>query len=484
MGKSVKRQRAKKRKSDHSGSSATAAAAAKHQPRKNGPAAAITTKNRGKVASSIIQLLDKQRSPVLSSYLSEHSNVLIVGDGDFSFGRALVQLRRQYRHENASPPVRRQLGSLIVTGYDSRTEALRKYGGVDGGGGIEKSLHLIEKEPGATVLHSIDATKSLQEQLQIEGQKSTADATAVAACNIVVFNFPHSGQQRVHINRNLLYDFFQSVRTLFLAQQQQPPQPPRMRTGQKPPRQVHVTMKNQRPYIHWGLDDSAKAAGFVPAEEKKNKVHFDMKLWNAYGYRHQTTLGPQEATSLPQLLPNEAKLAQTWIFNFIEPEEDQYQPPAEDDDDDDDANNEYQRPQLQNHPAMTTINDAQRRNKETKSPLPAPPLPPPPQCKRTEKDEERHQSMTDNDPGSKRTDDDTVTTTVVVVVTDEMIDDLVQKRDQARRDQNWPEADRLRTLLISHYGVTLRDHSKQQNTNGASSSWSWTKKKVPNKAKS
>jgi Domain of unknown function (DUF2431) len=477
MGKSVKRQRAKKRKLDHSGSSVKA----KHQlllpSPKNGPAAAITTKNRGKVVSSIIQLLGK-RSPVLTSYLSEHSNVLIVGDGDFSFGRALVQLRRQYRHENTIPV---RLGSLIVTGYDSRTEALRKYGGV---GGIEKSLQLIEKEPGATVWHSIDATKSLQEQLQVEGQKSTAAATAVAACNIVVFNFPHSGQQRVHINRNLLYDFFQSVRTLFLAQQQQPPQqPPRMRTGQPPPRQVHVTMKNQRPYIHWGIDDSAKAAGFVPAEEKKNKVHFDMKLWNAYGYRHQTTLGPQEATSLPQLLPNEAeaKLAQTWIFNFIEPEEDQYQPPAEDDDDDD-ANNEYQRPQLQNHPAMTTVNDAQRRNKETKSPLPAPPPLPPPQCKRTEKDEERHQSMTDDDPG-KRTDDDTVTT-VVVVVTDEMIDDLVQKRDQARRGQNWPEADRLRTLLISHYGVTLRDHSKQQNTNGASSSWSWTKKKVPNKAKS
>jgi hypothetical protein len=54
------------------------------------------------------------------------------------------------------------------------------------------------REAGAVVKHGVDATK-------------IHEVFATQAFSRIVFNFPHTGSQRVHLNRALLLDFFQSA---------------------------------------------------------------------------------------------------------------------------------------------------------------------------------------------------------------------------------------------------------------------------------
>lgn len=88
------------------------------------------------------------------------------------------------------------------------------------------------KEKGATVLHNVDAT----ELERTFGPKCKLDR--------IVFNFPHSGQQRVHINRNLLRNFFASARMKL-----------------RPQGEVHVTLKTLPPYSGWRIEEQAQLAG-------------------------------------------------------------------------------------------------------------------------------------------------------------------------------------------------------------------------------
>jgi hypothetical protein len=158
-----------------------------------------------------------------------------------------------------------------------------------------------------------------------------------------VFNFPHSGSQRVHENRALLLGFFQSVRSgtpspkpctplarlstcaasspiRFWCSRVVDPRPrPRnpspalhdtgddlgllgsARLGTAAPRapgslhggarrhvlapggQAHVTVKLRPPYSEWNVEAQARAAGFRLARV----THFDQSRFP--GYRHQTT---------------------------------------------------------------------------------------------------------------------------------------------------------------------------------------------------
>ena len=90
------------------------------------------------------------------------------------------------------------------------------------------------KEKGTTVLHGVDATKLDQKF----GPKCKLDR--------IIFNFPHSGQQRVHINRNLLRNFFASART-------------KLKTNGE----VHVTLKTLPPYSGWCIEEQAQLEGYT-----------------------------------------------------------------------------------------------------------------------------------------------------------------------------------------------------------------------------
>ena len=170
--------------------------------------------------------------------------VLVVGDGDFSFSRGLVQHRGTGR-------------GVVATSLDSDRRVRVKYANAPECIAAVRALHGL-------VLHDVDATK-LQALPQCVAT-SAGPQPVPAVFQYIVFNFPHSGQQRVHINRSLLCNFFESARDRLSVHGE-----------------VHVTLKTQPPYSNWGIEDRARDAGLVLKARRK----FDSRLFA--GYRHRTT---------------------------------------------------------------------------------------------------------------------------------------------------------------------------------------------------
>ncbi|GLT36799.1 hypothetical protein SLA2020_111540 [Shorea laevis] len=113
--------------------------------------------------------MGKKRS---KTYSSNH-NILLVGEGDFSFSLSLAT-----RFGSAS--------NIVATSLDSREELLRKYSKA------EENLNALENL-GCKILHGIDVhTMSKRACLK----RKLFDR--------IVFNFPHAGFfYRVHDNRQI-----------------------------------------------------------------------------------------------------------------------------------------------------------------------------------------------------------------------------------------------------------------------------------------
>jgi hypothetical protein len=187
--------------------------------------------------------------------------VLVLGDGDFSFSRGLAKHRGTGR-------------GLLATSFDSESKVRSKYPNA------QECIAAVQSAHGL-VLHDVDATKLLQLPAQVKtgaGLKQVPDFF-----QYVVFNFPHSGQQRVHINRALLRDFFESARDRLALHGE-----------------AHVSLKTKPPYSNWFIEDQAAAAGFVLKERRK----FNIKLFP--GYKHRTTD--------PQAKKFEPDLCVTYVF--------------------------------------------------------------------------------------------------------------------------------------------------------------------------
>ena len=134
-----------------------------------------------------------------------------MGDGDFSFSRALL------RHVGSAK-------KLVLTSYDTLKQLNEKYSQA------KANVEQLQNA-GARVLHGIDATR-------------LEDRFAHEQFDGIIFNFPHSGDQRVHLNRALLRDFFTSSKHC-LAQHGK----------------VYVTIKMRPPYSEWGVEERAAEGG-------------------------------------------------------------------------------------------------------------------------------------------------------------------------------------------------------------------------------
>ncbi|KAG3255160.1 hypothetical protein PI124_g313 [Phytophthora idaei] len=187
--------------------------------------------------------------------------VLVLGDGDFSFSCGLV------KHRGTGQGV-------FATSFDSESQVHSKYSNAQECIAAVRSAHGL-------VLHDVDATKLLELPQQVK--TGTGLKTIPDFFQYIVFNFPHSGQQRVHINRALLLDFFEGARDRLTVHGE-----------------VHVTLKTRPPYSNWFIEDQAKAAGFVMKERRQ----FNIKLFP--GYRHRTTD--------PQAKKFEPHLCVTYVF--------------------------------------------------------------------------------------------------------------------------------------------------------------------------
>ncbi|KAF0697923.1 Aste57867_11420 [Aphanomyces stellatus] len=184
-----------------------------------------------------------KKAPMQQLYTLQDA-ILVLGDGDFTFSRGLVT------HRGGG-------ANLYATSFDSSTQVRKKYSNAN-----DCITAIVEEN--AVVLHDIDATKL---------EKLPAHVPPLV--DYIIFNFPHSGQQRVHINRVLLLDFFESARSKL-----------------KFKGEVHITLKTKPPYSNWNVEDQAKESGFVMKERRPFRI-------DAFpGYHHRTT-DPQAKTFEP-----------------------------------------------------------------------------------------------------------------------------------------------------------------------------------------
>jgi len=211
-------------------------------------------------------LLEKQNR----SLYSGNERVLLVGEGNFSFARALCE----------------HLGSgagIYATALDSEAEVKTKYPDA------AEHRRVIEDKLAGTTLLGVDATR-LHKVKEFRG-----------AFKKVVFNFPHIGggekdvEKSVAEHRKLLAAFFSSAA--------------RCLDPEAKGACIHVALKVGEPYKSWKVVQTARAA--CPDLDITAAVPFVPSAWP--GYVHRRTHGFDSRFSSSQ---NEeiAKGAKVYIF--------------------------------------------------------------------------------------------------------------------------------------------------------------------------
>lgn len=212
---------------------------------------------------------------------SKSQRVLLVGEGDFSFTRALTRL----------------LGTganLVATAFDSREVVHQKYAGA---ADIEEEL----LASGVVIKYAVDATR-LAASLHVGKNRRKAGVAAVltAPFDRIVFNFPHIGlgikseAANVQKNKELLWGFLQSAAQLL--------------TDQSPSGgEIHVALKTGKPYSLWNVSSMARPLGLLC----KPTLPFHPDRFP--GYAHRRTLGHVEGLSAPDNQEIAGK-ARTFVF--------------------------------------------------------------------------------------------------------------------------------------------------------------------------
>ncbi|XP_024006072.1 heavy metal-associated isoprenylated plant protein 41 [Eutrema salsugineum] len=159
---------------------------------------------------------DNDDDEVWVTHYSSNQQILLVGEGDFSFSCCLAT-----RFGSAS--------NICASSLDSYDDVVRKY---------KKARSNLEtlKRLGAILLHGVDATK-LQFHRHLHFRRFDR----------VIFNFPHAGFHskesdpcQIQKHRKLVFGFFHGASHMLRA------------NGQ-----IHVSHKNNAPFCHWELEELA-----------------------------------------------------------------------------------------------------------------------------------------------------------------------------------------------------------------------------------
>lgn len=212
----------------------------KHKRRKVGPQRAVSKPANGiQTASKPAQKIE----PTIP-FDAEEDRILLVGEGDFSFAKSIVEHHGCYY--------------VTATCLDTKEELFQKYESQG-----RENVSFLEDE-GQTVLYGIDATK-------LDSMK------AVKKCGTfdeIMFNFPHVGgkskdvNRQVRFNQELLVKFFSAATSLLV-----------------PAGKIIVTLFEGEPYTLWNVKDLARHSGL----EVQRTFKF---MPEAYpGYAHSRTLG-------------------------------------------------------------------------------------------------------------------------------------------------------------------------------------------------
>ena len=215
-----------------------------------------------------------------------YDHILLVGEGDFTFTKSLVE-----EHGCAN---------VTATSFDTEAEVLEKYPTFAGTRDALTSL-----TPPVPLHHGIDATKlSSHKQLRCSREDDEDDEEPVSGWDTIAFMFPHVGglstdvNRQVRSNQALVVGFFKACletssskqRLRILEAQANKPNLVQRRPNEflRMGGRVMVALFDGEPYSLWNVRDLARHAGLKVVESWK----FD---WSQYpGYGHVRTLGALE----------------------------------------------------------------------------------------------------------------------------------------------------------------------------------------------
>lgn len=248
---------------------------------------------------------------------TKYDQVLLVGEGDFSFALSLAK-----NHD---------VGSIVATSYDDRETLQEKYPrvqetlnqlltcrelksglssdenewqGFSSSSENERAHHepLTSDRSQITILHGIDA-KALS-------KAHKKGLSAHVPFNKIVFNFPHTGglstdvNRQVRANQELLVEFFNTAKVLLATSKrsaktvvlddddyadegdlEQIEEAEAQKSKALATGQILVTLFEGEPYSLWNVRDLARHCGLQAVESFKFP-------WSAYpGYTHARTIG-------------------------------------------------------------------------------------------------------------------------------------------------------------------------------------------------
>ncbi|KAE8654127.1 fasciclin-like arabinogalactan protein 1-like [Hibiscus syriacus] len=180
--------------------------------------------------------IDEEEGKWITHYSSNHQ-ILLVGEGDFSFSLCLANA-----FASAS--------NIYASSLDSYDDLKKKYkNAVSNLGNLEKL--------GASLLFEVDATK-MKHHIVLANQKFDR----------IIFNFPHAGfhgrednARMIRMHKNLVQGFFRSASGMLRA------------NGE-----IHVNHKTSTPFCLWDLEELASGSSLVLIQ----LVDFNIKDYPSY----------------------------------------------------------------------------------------------------------------------------------------------------------------------------------------------------------
>lgn len=181
-----------------------------------------------------------------AKHYSSNHQILLVGDGDFSFSLSLA----------------RSFGSasnIVATSLDPYDVVIKKY--KEAKSNLESLKNL-----GASLLHRVNAT-TMKWHTDLKMRKFDR----------IIFNFPHAGFRGkednilvINNHRSLVHDFFQNARGLL------------RHNGE-----IHINHKTTAPFCCWDLVELASQSSLTLTE------HVEFKIEDYPGYKNKRGDGPR-----------------------------------------------------------------------------------------------------------------------------------------------------------------------------------------------
>lgn len=228
----------------------------------------------------------------LNPFTSE-SSVLLIGEGDFSFAKALVE-ENYVRAEN-----------VIATSFDTRDEVVAKYPN------MEEILGFLAEE-GVKVLHSVDAANLVTSLRLKAGKKQVRLFDNYRRLDYIMFNFPHTGRGMKDVDRNirdhqkLVLEYFRGCKEVFSIVNNMAKNDFGGYSDDPAQGRVILSLFEGEPYNSWGVKILGRSTGL----RVERSGRFEWLMFPSY--HHRRTNSTRDTTK-----PAEERAARIYVFSEL-----------------------------------------------------------------------------------------------------------------------------------------------------------------------